>query len=660
MPLADDEALALEAVSVRYGWSHGRAPLLQEYMGRLLGRPAPPRPWALRDLTLRVRRGEVLGLVGANGSGKSTLLKVVARILRPRAGRLLVRGRVAPLIELGAGFQPDLTGRENILLKSAILGFSDADARRRMDRILEFAGLHAYADSPLRTYSSGMVARLAFATATDVQPDVLLLDEVLAVGDAEFRERSEGRIAELRRAGTTIVVVAHQTAALRRLCDRVAWLAHGSLQLVGAPARVISAYEGGAGAADVVELGGPGPDRLTIELGPEEKLILLEAISAVPVELAAAVERQFHPQHICPMQARAELPPRGRVAVAPYRLLRGTFFYDQVTQLLQRPPVCAIVLHQPHASAALDTSDNRLTRILGQRIPPGVRVPDDEAYLARPVAASDLERARETLDACAFVGLAERPRESLLLLCYTFGWEPGPTLPPAAAPNAPVLRENSAGRDALDEALYSYGRQLFERRYERMERDLTDRYAHAFADKLQPPLPLELVHDLLRQHAERLRDDGPRALRFSFDRPVPGSGWHGVEYNPHHGTFRWTGPEPIATLQLPLAPDLADHDLTLRCRVLRVSRPSLLRSLHVSVNGRPISLAQTRRWDGSVICEGPLPRALLTGTPFAQIVLDVGQTYMPEGGEHRDTRRLGVALSWLELAPTRRRRGDSP
>ncbi|MEN9935004.1 MAG: hypothetical protein RLZZ387_1583 [Chloroflexota bacterium] len=656
--LADDEVLALEDVSLRYGRGHGRPPLLQEYATRLFGGTPLERAWALRDVTLRVRRGEVLGLVGANGSGKSTLLKVVARILRPSAGRLLVRGRVAPLIELGAGFQPDLTGRENILLKSAILGFDEHDARRRTDRILDFAGLHAYVDSPLRTYSSGMVARLAFATATDVRPDVLLLDEVLAVGDAEFRERSEARISELRQAGTTIVVVAHQTAALRRLCDRVAWLAHGSLQLAGDPARVIRAYEGGAQAGDAADFVGAAEPTVAVELGPEEKLFVLETPASTPPQLTAAIERQFDERHICPMRARGELPPRGRVAVAPYRLLRGAYFYDQAAQLLQRPPVCATVLRDPLARAAAEeeipTVDNRVTRMLGQRIPPALRVPDDKDYLARPVTPADHERARETLAACAFVGLAERPRESLLLLWYAFGWSPDRALPPdepSEPPQAGIDREAIARRDALDLELYAHACRLFDERYELMARDLIDRYAHAHAEELHPPFPIELVHGLLRQHSERRRATGPRPLRFTFDRPVPGGGWYGVEYNPQHGTFRWTGPEPTATLQLPLTAELADRDLTLQCRVLRVSRPSVLRSLRLSVNGRQVALTQTRRWDGSVLCEAAVPRASVIGSPFVNIALDVGQTYQPEGTEHRDTRRLGVALSWIELAP---------
>jgi ABC-2 type transport system ATP-binding protein/lipopolysaccharide transport system ATP-binding protein len=221
-----------------------RIPSLKEYTIRRLKRNLAFQDfWALDKVTFQVAQGEFFGIIGPNGAGKSTLLKVIARVLHPTAGRVRVRGRVCPLLELGAGFDPELTGRENIFLNGTILGFTRRDLQSRQNRIIEFAGLREFIDAPLRTYSSGMVARLGFAIVTDEKPDILIIDEILSVGDAEFQEKSARRMTEFLHSGTTILLVSHSLADIRRFCQRVIWLQHGSLVAEGPPDSVIKRYQ---------------------------------------------------------------------------------------------------------------------------------------------------------------------------------------------------------------------------------------------------------------------------------------------------------------------------------------------------------------------------------------------------------------------------------
>ncbi len=234
-------AVSLEQVSVRFRVPHERIPSIKEYAIRHLRRRLRYEDfWALRGLDLTVGRNEVLGITGPNGSGKSTLLKVVARVLRPTTGRVRVWGRVAPLLELSAGFDIELTGRENVYLAGATLGFGRRDVDGRLGRIVEFAGLGEFIDAPLRTYSSGMMARLGFAVATDVQPDLLLLDEVLSVGDAAFREKSLARIRGFMENGSATLLVSHSYEMLQRLCNRVIVLREGQIVQSGSPAEVFA------------------------------------------------------------------------------------------------------------------------------------------------------------------------------------------------------------------------------------------------------------------------------------------------------------------------------------------------------------------------------------------------------------------------------------
>ena len=202
---------------------------------------------AVSDLTLRVDCGEVLGVVGDNGAGKSTLLKIMARVLPPTSGRVVVRGLVGPLIELGAGFNPELTATENVILYGAILGRSPGEMEKRAGTIVEWAGLSEFADVAVRAFSSGMLARLGFSVVTDIEPDVLLVDEILSVGDQGFREKSQKRVRRVVERGAATVLVSHDMPLVCELASRAIWLDRGKIRMEGPPDRVVSAYTGGAG-----------------------------------------------------------------------------------------------------------------------------------------------------------------------------------------------------------------------------------------------------------------------------------------------------------------------------------------------------------------------------------------------------------------------------
>ena len=240
---SDEPLIVLDDVAVRYRVPKERIPSFKEYVIRWVkGEVSYQDFWALQNINLKVRRGEVLGIVGPNGAGKSTLLKVVARVLRPTKGRVQINGMVAPLLELGAGFDYELTGRENIYLNGAILGYSKSNIESRFDRIVEFAGLGDFIDAPLRTYSTGMVARLGFAVATDVRPEILIVDEILGVGDAEFQTKSFERIQRFQAEGTTILLVSHSLGKVEEMCSRAIWLDHGVEMSAGPTKTVVNQY----------------------------------------------------------------------------------------------------------------------------------------------------------------------------------------------------------------------------------------------------------------------------------------------------------------------------------------------------------------------------------------------------------------------------------
>jgi lipopolysaccharide transport system ATP-binding protein len=240
-------AIRAQAVGKRYVLGELQAAYLSERVGQLLRRRAAPAKtdgefWALRDLDLTVEQGEVLGIVGHNGSGKSTLLKILSRITPPTEGEVMVRGRVGTLLEVGTGFHPELTGRENIFLNGAVLGMKRREIAARYDEIVDFAGVEQFLDTPVKRYSSGMYVRLAFAVAAHLEPEILLVDEVLAVGDAEFQQKCLGKMRDVAGHGRTVLFVSHNLGALRRLCSRAILLDHGHLIADGAPPDVVTTY----------------------------------------------------------------------------------------------------------------------------------------------------------------------------------------------------------------------------------------------------------------------------------------------------------------------------------------------------------------------------------------------------------------------------------
>jgi ABC-type polysaccharide/polyol phosphate transport system ATPase subunit len=237
----------LRRVSLRFLTYHDKSYSVKRAVLDLLLRRETPRPvsefWALRDVSLRFDRGERIGVVGSNGAGKSTLLRLLARIYPPTTGSMRVRGTVAPLIEMGAGFNPELSGYDNILLNGAMLGYSRKQMQAKADGIFEFTGLREFAELPLKYYSSGMYMRLAFAIATEIDPEVLLIDESLGVGDAAFVEKAKARIRGLLDRSHVVVIVSHDLDALRELCSRGVWLEKGQVVADGPIAEVIDRYE---------------------------------------------------------------------------------------------------------------------------------------------------------------------------------------------------------------------------------------------------------------------------------------------------------------------------------------------------------------------------------------------------------------------------------
>ena len=266
---------------------------------RRRGRGSVSEFWALRDVSFSLREGEVLGVIGRNGAGKSTLLKVLARITEPTGGRARVRGRVGALLEVGTAFHPELTGRENLQINGAILGMTRADISRRFDEIVEFAGIESFLDTPLKRYSSGMAMRLAFSVAAHFEPDIVVVDEVLAVGDAEFQRKCLGKMSELGREGRTVLMVSHDLGAIGQLCPRALWLDAGSVLRDGPTQAVLNEYlSSGAESATWVELAAD----------PAEPAQLLA------VGVAGAEEGTVTPRRDEPLRLRFRLRVTERVA----------------------------------------------------------------------------------------------------------------------------------------------------------------------------------------------------------------------------------------------------------------------------------------------------------------------------------------------------------
>lgn len=235
-----------ENITMRYLMTYDRVKSIKEYLVQLVqGKLKYEEFFALQNVSFDIMKGEVVGIIGNNGAGKSTLLKIISGILKPTSGKVEVKGNIVPMLELGSGFDHDLTGRENIFLNGAILGYSEDFLKSKYNEIVEFSELGKFIDVPIRNYSSGMMMRLAFSVATVVNPDILIVDEILAVGDADFQEKSKKRMLELMGGGTTVLFVSHSLEQIQEMCDRVIWLEHGKVKMIGETNKVCNTYAGG-------------------------------------------------------------------------------------------------------------------------------------------------------------------------------------------------------------------------------------------------------------------------------------------------------------------------------------------------------------------------------------------------------------------------------
>ena len=240
-----DIMIDIREATMDFRVDHENANSLKEFFVNMLkGKLHYDHFRAVDHVNLQVKRGEVCGIIGRNGAGKSTLLKMIAGVLKPSSGTIDINGNIAPMLELGAGFDQDLTARENIYLNGAILGYSKDFLDSKFDDILKFSELERFIDQPVRTFSSGMMMRLAFSIATQIDPEVLIVDEILSVGDSHFRQKSEGRMREMMSGGTTVLMVSHVLGQIRSMCDHVIWLDHGRVVMDGDAKTVCDAYEG--------------------------------------------------------------------------------------------------------------------------------------------------------------------------------------------------------------------------------------------------------------------------------------------------------------------------------------------------------------------------------------------------------------------------------
>ena len=242
--MEQETIINVEHVSMRFNLSSEKFDSFKEYVIKSLKKQVSyDEFWALKDVSFEVKRGDSLGLIGLNGSGKSTMLKTIAGVLKPTKGTVTVGGNIAPLIELGAGFDMDLTARENVFLNGALLGYNRAQMEAQYEDIVEFSELRDFMDVPVKNFSSGMVSRLAFAIATIGIPDILIVDEVLSFGDFRFQEKCEARIQNMKDQGTTILFVSHSIEQVKKICNKVVWLDHGVLKMFGDAQEICSIYE---------------------------------------------------------------------------------------------------------------------------------------------------------------------------------------------------------------------------------------------------------------------------------------------------------------------------------------------------------------------------------------------------------------------------------
>lgn len=240
----DDLMIRVEDVSMRFKMSNDKITSIKELVTQMAkGRVQYKEFWALHDVNFEVKRGEVVGIIGRNGAGKSTILKIISGIMKPTTGKVVRNGNIVPMLELGSGFDYDLTGRENIFLNGAILGYSKEFLHAKYDEILAFSELGDFIHMPIRNYSSGMLMRLAFSIATVVNPEILIVDEILSVGDENFQRKSHARMMELMSGGTTVLFVSHSLEQIRSMCNRVVWLDGGTVKMFGDVETVCDAYK---------------------------------------------------------------------------------------------------------------------------------------------------------------------------------------------------------------------------------------------------------------------------------------------------------------------------------------------------------------------------------------------------------------------------------
>jgi ABC-2 type transport system ATP-binding protein/lipopolysaccharide transport system ATP-binding protein len=305
-----ENAIECVEVSKRYliGQHASGSQTLREAMAAVLRRQRPGREeiWSLKDISFEVAEGEAVGIIGRNGAGKSTLLKILARITEPTSGRVRTRGRIGSLLEVGTGFHPELTGRENIQLNGAVLGMSRREVRRQFDNIVDFSGIGAFIDTPVKRYSSGMHLRLAFAVAAHLQAEIMLVDEVLAVGDAEFQQRCLGKMAEVERSGRTVLFVSHNLDAVIRLCPRSIWLDDGAVRASGPTAAVVDEYLGeGIGRSGTRTWDAPSSDgvahlnRVSVLDTANQPRALLDRSEPFRVEVEFTVNRPSPGLDVC-------------------------------------------------------------------------------------------------------------------------------------------------------------------------------------------------------------------------------------------------------------------------------------------------------------------------------------------------------------------------
>ena len=230
-------------VSMRFRMANDNIGSIKEYLVQLLKKRLKYSEFeALKNISFTIEKGEVVGLIGHNGAGKSTMLKIISRIMKPTEGTVIVRGNVVPMLELGSGFDHDMTGRENIFLNGAILEYSEEFLKSKQQEIIDFSELGAFIDMPIRNYSSGMLSRLAFSIASAVNPEILIVDEILGVGDADFQQKSQNRMMEMMGGGTTVLMVSHDIKQIREMCDRVVWIEKGQLVKIGKAEEICDEY----------------------------------------------------------------------------------------------------------------------------------------------------------------------------------------------------------------------------------------------------------------------------------------------------------------------------------------------------------------------------------------------------------------------------------